>query len=57
MNLLACYQLLSFTTPGCSLTLSIITGVSMKNFKGGDNKQNVILPFSGIYQALEVTSL
>lgn len=47
MNLLAYYQLLSFTTPSCSLTLTIITGVSMKYFKGEDNKQNLILPFSG----------
>lgn len=57
MNLLAYYQLLSFTTPSCPLTLSTITGVSMKYFKGGDNKQNLILPLSEIYQALEVISL
>lgn len=54
MNLLAYFQLLSFTTPTCSLTLTIIMGIFMKYFKGGDNEQNLILPFSGIYQALEV---
>lgn len=57
MNLLAYYRLLSFTTPICSVTLTIITGIFMKYFKGGDNEQNLILPFSGLYQALEVISL
>lgn len=57
MNLLAYYQLLSCTTPICSLTLTIITGIFMNYFKGGDNEQNLILPFSAIYQALEVISL
>lgn len=37
MNLPTYYQLLLFTTPLCSLTLTIIMDIFMKYFKGGDN--------------------